>query len=666
MAETPVASTPAPASAPPPQPAAEKGGSSILPIDGARPAGRAPGLRRRARRPRLPPRPAPPGDPAGRVLRRLPGGRRRRVRRRRQRHAGARLRGDCPATARSCSTWTPVETRHRARARVHHAAHQLPGRLGARRAADDRGERAGQRAAERRDDALRRVHRRRGASPTRHTSATPTAGVDGEAPPPVKGLRVNAENARVRVRWTPPAVEDLAEVVVVRRLGARAPTRPKDGTVVYRGLARTVTDFPVSPRARVWYAAFALDDDDNVSTPVTGSLPRFDPPLYAPLDGAVIRNTQLFRWRRVAGASYYNVQIWRGAAAQEGRLDVDERAELRPAAQARQGPLLLVRVPRLRAPLAGPLRRPARLGHVRRPLATAVVSRRRRSPHRVPPRSGPAPRRRAAAGRAARRPRCPRRGRRRPGSAPVSRLAAWIAAPRATSSVAAGTCTGAAREAQHGVAPGRALRTAADEQQGRVLGHAGRARADRRDGVEQPGDGAVVRRAQDLPARGAVPQAVDGPRGVRQVRRALAVEPGQHHDLAAGLHVVALEPEPGRHAVDGQRGVERAGERQVAPARRRRSRRRCRTGRPGAARRPRRPCPTCRARAPACPARRRGRGRRPCCRRCRRRPGCRPSARAPRPPPADTSPAAAPPAPVTDGSSAGSRSTAGSPSTSAL
>ena len=58
---------------------------------------------------------------------------------------------------------------------------------------------------------------------------------------------------------------------------------------MYRGLARTVTDFPVSPRARVWYAAFALDDDDNVSTAVTGSLPRFDPPLYSPLDGAVVR-----------------------------------------------------------------------------------------------------------------------------------------------------------------------------------------------------------------------------------------------------------------------------------------------------------------------------------------------------------------------------------------
>ena len=80
------------------------------------------------------------------------------------------------------------------------------------------------------------------------------------------GLRVNSENARVRVRWTPPASRTWPRSSSCARLGARAPSSPKDGTVVYRGLARTATDFPVSPRARVWYAAFALDDDDNVST----------------------------------------------------------------------------------------------------------------------------------------------------------------------------------------------------------------------------------------------------------------------------------------------------------------------------------------------------------------------------------------------------------------
>ena len=314
VAETPVASTPAPASAPPPQPVAEKGGTSI-PVDGA-----------------------------GLLVALLACGVVLAVRafRHGQRRLAIPLAAFCgaylvvvggvfagvanatpvpdfeatPGDGEVLLTWTPVET---GTVRVLASTTPLTN-------CQDASARVVPLMTEASalDSALQNgvtmhyaacVGGEAVADST--TSATPTSGVDGEAPPPVKGLRVNSENARVRVRWTPPAVEDLAEVVVVRRLGARAPSSPKDGTVVYRGLARTVTDFPVSPRARVWYAAFALDDDDNVSTPVTGSLPRFDPPLYAPLDGAVIRNTQLFRWRRVAGASYYNVQIWRGAAAKK-------------------------------------------------------------------------------------------------------------------------------------------------------------------------------------------------------------------------------------------------------------------------------------------------------------------------------------------------------------
>ena len=126
---------------------------------------------------------------------------------------------------------------------------------------------------------------------------------------------MTTENSRVRVRWSAPAAEDVAEVVIVRRLGTRPARGPQDGAVVYRGLGTTTTDFPVSPKRRVWYAAFAIDDDDNVSTAATGSLPRFDPPLYGPRDGAVIRRSALFRWRPVATASYYNIQI--GAASRK-------------------------------------------------------------------------------------------------------------------------------------------------------------------------------------------------------------------------------------------------------------------------------------------------------------------------------------------------------------
>jgi hypothetical protein len=148
-------------------------------------------------------------------------------------------------------------------------------------------------------------------------TAIPVSSTDGEAPPAVSGLRVSAEDSRVRLRWVSPEADDLAEIVIVRRYGGRAPGTPRDGTVVYRGLGRTTTDFPVSPRKRVWYSAFAVDDDENASTPASGSLPRFDPPLYAPRDGAKVKNRQLFRWRPVRGATYYNIQIWRGAASRK-------------------------------------------------------------------------------------------------------------------------------------------------------------------------------------------------------------------------------------------------------------------------------------------------------------------------------------------------------------
>ena len=59
----------------------------------------------------------------------------------------------------------------------------------------------------------------------------------------------------------------------------------------------------------------------------------------------------------------------------------------------------------------------------------------------------------------------------------------------------------------------------------------------------------------------------DHPRGVRKVGRALAVEVGEDDHLGALRGRLALEPEPLRDAVDGERRVERGGERQEAPAR---------------------------------------------------------------------------------------------------
>jgi len=66
---------------------------------------------------------------------------------------------------------------------------------------------------------------------------------------------------------------------------------------------------------------------------------------------------------------------------------------------------------------------------------------------------------------------------------------------------------------------------------------------DRVDRVQQRGDRALVGRLQDLLRTGVVAKAGQRSGGVGQIGRALAVEPGQRHHLAARRDVVAVKPE---------------------------------------------------------------------------------------------------------------------------
>jgi hypothetical protein len=146
-----------------------------------------------------------------------------------------------------------------------------------------------------------------GADATLTTNAAPGRRAFG----PVTGFDVSIVGNRVVLRWQLPASPLLARVIVVRRLGAR-PTGPRSGTVIYRRKGRTVVDFPLS-RRRVWYAAYAVDRRGRVARGAFKSIPRFMPALCGPRDGArVLSGARLrFSWRPTAGATYYNIQIWR-------------------------------------------------------------------------------------------------------------------------------------------------------------------------------------------------------------------------------------------------------------------------------------------------------------------------------------------------------------------
>ena len=147
-----------------------------------------------------------------------------------------------------------------------------------------------------------------------------------------------------------------------------------------------------------------------------------------------------------------------------------------------------------------------------------------------------------------------------------SSAAAWAAAPSATSSVGVGHRDRPPRQPRQRAPPGRALRAAADQRPAARSASTCAARGgDRGEGARAASTAAPSYAACRIaPGARVVAQPERRARGVRQVRRALAVEVRQHDHLAGRLDGLAVEPEQRGDPVDGERAVERAGERQEA------------------------------------------------------------------------------------------------------
>jgi hypothetical protein len=121
-------------------------------------------------------------------------------------------------------------------------------------------------------------------------------------PPKLGGVRTALGNGAVTLRWS--ASTDAAAFVVRRRAGAKGAE-----TTVYSGTARAFTDRGLRNGIRYHYTVLGSDQAGNVTTERTLAVPRA---LFAPADGARVRTPPLLRWAAVAGAGYYNVQLYRG------------------------------------------------------------------------------------------------------------------------------------------------------------------------------------------------------------------------------------------------------------------------------------------------------------------------------------------------------------------
>jgi HYR domain len=130
-------------------------------------------------------------------------------------------------------------------------------------------------------------------------------------PPPanVTALRATPGNALVRLAWTAPRDADVVRYAAFRS------ERTGPVVQVYNGAARSFVDRGLANGVEYRYVVVAYDRGGNRSVGVAVlATPRL-PMLLAPRDGARLAKGTKFSWRRVAGARYYNFQLFRLGAA---------------------------------------------------------------------------------------------------------------------------------------------------------------------------------------------------------------------------------------------------------------------------------------------------------------------------------------------------------------
>jgi hypothetical protein len=130
-----------------------------------------------------------------------------------------------------------------------------------------------------------------------------------DATPPVLGsVTATAGDAGARLAWQ---VSGADKVMVMRSpTGARA----AQSAVVYEGSADTFTDSGLKNGTRYTYLVQALDTAGNAASASTSVTPNADAStkhLLSPGSASSLSRPPMLRWRKIARASYYNVQLFR-------------------------------------------------------------------------------------------------------------------------------------------------------------------------------------------------------------------------------------------------------------------------------------------------------------------------------------------------------------------
>jgi hypothetical protein len=115
---------------------------------------------------------------------------------------------------------------------------------------------------------------------------------------------VTTNDKFVSLRWT--ASSDTASIQVTRSPGTSGSTP----SVVYSGHASQFDDRNVQNHVKYQYTVTATDQAANQATQSITAVPA--PALYAPAAGATVHRAPTLAWLPYRGATYYNLQLFRG------------------------------------------------------------------------------------------------------------------------------------------------------------------------------------------------------------------------------------------------------------------------------------------------------------------------------------------------------------------
>ncbi len=119
-------------------------------------------------------------------------------------------------------------------------------------------------------------------------------------PPTLTNVTVTSGNGTATLRWKAPP--NTTAITVQRTSGPGASLK-----TVYRGLVSFFTDSKLRNGARYRYVLSVIDQAGLVGKVSVTAEPRA---LTSPLQGQTVKRAPLLRWSTVAGADYYNVQLF--------------------------------------------------------------------------------------------------------------------------------------------------------------------------------------------------------------------------------------------------------------------------------------------------------------------------------------------------------------------